>query len=304
MLKDVIDIEKWQALQDAVAEVTQFAIITVDYKGNPVTTHSRCSEVCRKARENPELLARCLTCDARGGLEAVRTNAPYIYHCHMGIVDIAIPIVVEDQYLGAIMAGQVRLVPEEAHRIEVLYTPQHLAAPEAYEALPEFTLESIASVTEMLRQLSHFIVSEAVEKHSRQDAFVALFKDRMTSLSGDFLDLLLAPPALPNLVEKHKVLKPAFDYIAAHKDRMVSLDEVAAVCYISPGYFSRLFKKETGVNFSTFLNQMKLSWAEELLLTTQMTVAQISDALGYSDVGYFIKKFKAHRGTTPKRFRT
>ena len=48
-------------------------------------------------------------CDSLAGLEAVRLNQPFIYLCHCGIVDVAVPITVGDQYLGAVMFGQVRI---------------------------------------------------------------------------------------------------------------------------------------------------------------------------------------------------
>ena len=56
-------------------------------------------------RENPGSRKRCYRCDALAVLEAVRLEKPYIYLCHCGIVDVAVPVMVGDKYLGAVMFG-------------------------------------------------------------------------------------------------------------------------------------------------------------------------------------------------------
>lgn len=108
-LKNILDLEKWEKLQESLALSTRLAIILVDYKGRPVTKHSQVQPFCQLVRHSPELSKLCEKCDARGGLEAVRTGQPFIYRCHFNIVDMAIPIIVDDQYVGAIMAGEVLL---------------------------------------------------------------------------------------------------------------------------------------------------------------------------------------------------
>lgn len=108
-LDEILDLPRWQKLQDKLACMTNMAIITVDYKGTPITQHSMCCPFCQSVRANPQLFKYCQICDSRGGLEAVRSQKPYIYLCHFNIIDIAIPITVDDKYLGAIMAGQIRL---------------------------------------------------------------------------------------------------------------------------------------------------------------------------------------------------
>ena len=93
-LKTILDIPMFEHLQDALAKATGTAIITVDYKGTPVTKHSCRTEFCSVIRENPVSRKRCYKCDALAGLEAVRLNRPYIYLCHCGIVDVAVPVMV------------------------------------------------------------------------------------------------------------------------------------------------------------------------------------------------------------------
>lgn len=73
-LHKIINVDKWQSLQDALAKQTGMAIITVDYKGVPVTKHSGCHSFCQLLRDDPELSKNCQKCDSRGGIEATRLN--------------------------------------------------------------------------------------------------------------------------------------------------------------------------------------------------------------------------------------
>ena len=115
-MKNVLDIPLWERMQDQLAKMTGTAIICIDYKGNPMTKHSGRTEFCSVIRENPVSRKRCYRCDALAGLEAVRLERPYIYLCHCGIVDVAVPVMVGDKYLGAVMFGQVRLVNKDREK--------------------------------------------------------------------------------------------------------------------------------------------------------------------------------------------
>ena len=112
-LKSILDIPLWEKIQDEFAKLTGTAIITIDYKGNPITRHSCRTDFCSVIREDPVFRKRCCRCDALAGLEAVRTGKPYVYLCHCGVVDAAVPVTVGDRYLGAVMFGQVRLPADE-----------------------------------------------------------------------------------------------------------------------------------------------------------------------------------------------
>ncbi|MGY5607458.1 helix-turn-helix domain-containing protein [Paenibacillus sp. ALE3] len=78
---------------------------------------------------------------------------------------------------------------------------------------------------------------------------------------------------------------------------------MADLCHISPSYVSRLFAKETGENFSSYLSRLNMKWAKQLLEATDIPVSQISSELGFNEPEYFIKIFKKYEGTTPAVYR-
>lgn len=175
-LNDVIDIEIFQKIQDDIAEATGISIITVDYKGKPATKHSRCSEFCNLMRKNERFSELCEKCDSRGGLEAARLEKPYIYRCHKGLVDFATPIIVDGQYLGSVMAGQV-LTEEEDLDLENIVNGKdnfkNLEEKEellkAYKKLPVFKFEKVQSIAKMMFHISNYIVEEAVLKMAQKE---------------------------------------------------------------------------------------------------------------------------------------
>ncbi|WP_106769690.1 PocR ligand-binding domain-containing protein [Paenibacillus faecalis] len=335
-LDKIIDLEKWHKLQDSLALVTKMAIITVDYKGVPVTKHSYCQSFCQSVRKDPSLSPYCQKCDARGGLEAVRLNKPYIYLCHFNIIDIAIPIIVDNQYIGALMAGQIKLrdAGQPPQLEQIVTRPSNSETnkkiktlKQDYHSLPTLSYEEVTTIADMLSHLCNYIVEEAITKTSTIDMYKKALsmdvaehpvKDSVINSDLPLRNIQAIQHELSNTLIENKIkqtttnefrstntlLQPAFDYIYHHKNKNITLSEMAKLCHISPSYFSRVFVKETGENFSVFVSRLKIEWAKQLLETTDLPIHQISDELGFCDSGYFIKTFKKFEAITPTVYRT
>jgi len=293
----ILNIEKFQRIQDDIAKATGVAVIVVDYKGNPITKHSCCSNFCTKVRNDQKLGKLCEKCDSRGGLEAARNQDAYIYLCHLGIVDIAIPIVVENQYLGAVMAGQVLLPNREESELERIVSKKYQVNLDDYPELKDYYNElnvmgqdKIEAVAHMINHLINYIVAEAVLKTSMYD--IGHHNDKQFDV-GDIK------------IEDHKriLLKPALNYIDENYKDKIYMEKMAYLCNISPGYFSKIFKRETGENFSNYVNIVKVNKGKSMLESTDEPVVNISLDLGFEDCGYFIKVFKKYLGDTPANYR-
>ena len=96
----------------------------------------------------------------------------------------------------------------------------------------------------------------------------------------------------------------AIEYIRAHYNRRLTLEEVASEVGFSPSYFSRLFKKKTGVNFSVYLTQVRVEASKNSLLATDLTISKIAQLSGFDDVSYFNRAFKRAVGVTPGYYRS
>lgn len=104
-------------------------------------------------------------------------------------------------------------------------------------------------------------------------------------------------------VSKRVEVTEACKYVSLRLNTRISLDEVADHLHLNASYFSRLFKKESGMTFIEYVTGLKMERAKELLDQTNNTVGTICELLGYDNQSYFIKTFKAHAGVTPMEYR-
>ena len=102
-------------------------------------------------------------------------------------------------------------------------------------------------------------------------------------------------------------LSPRFrrvvEYIEQHLDKDLSLAELAAVVYMSPYHFARLFKCSTGVPPHRFVVQQRIAHACEILATREPSIAHISRMVGFRSPSHFTAVFRRVTGITPKGYR-
>lgn len=99
------------------------------------------------------------------------------------------------------------------------------------------------------------------------------------------------------------LVEQAKEYIKSHYFKDISLDEVSRIVNISPYYFSKLFKEETGENFIEYVTAIRMEKAKELLMRTDKSMKEICSEVGYSDPNYFSRSFKKNVGVTPTEYK-
>ena len=92
-------------------------------------------------------------------------------------------------------------------------------------------------------------------------------------------------------------------YLQEHLAEEISLSVLAKEFYLSPQYISQLFKTEIGVGFLAYLTNIRMEQAKKLLLTTNLSIAEVSEQSGYADYRVFTKVFKKSEGITPSQYR-
>lgn len=100
------------------------------------------------------------------------------------------------------------------------------------------------------------------------------------------------------------IVKKAKKYIQEHyHESDTSIDKVCKHLYISPTYFSTIFKRETKLTFVSYLTQTRMEAAKELLRTTTLRASEIAEKVGYSDPNYFSICFKKYHSVSPTTYR-
>ena len=92
-------------------------------------------------------------------------------------------------------------------------------------------------------------------------------------------------------------------YMQEHLSEEISLSVLAEEFHLSAQYISQLFKNEIGVNFLAYLTNIRMEKAKKLLLSTSLSIAEVSEQSGYGDYRVFTKVFKKSEGITPSQYR-
>ena len=98
-------------------------------------------------------------------------------------------------------------------------------------------------------------------------------------------------------------IRSAIDYISNHLNSQLKIKDIADHIGLSEKYMSSLFKKETGMTIVAYIEQRQMEIASQMLIYTEHTYAEISDALSFCSQSYFSKIFKKHYGLTPMQYR-
>lgn len=98
-------------------------------------------------------------------------------------------------------------------------------------------------------------------------------------------------------------LQKVKDYLDQNYDKKITLDALAEKFYINKYYLTRLFKEQFGISVNSYLIQVRIKHARQLLRFTDMSVEQIGLKCGIGDANYFSRVFKKQEGITPGEFR-
>lgn len=101
----------------------------------------------------------------------------------------------------------------------------------------------------------------------------------------------------------HPAIRLALKYIEAHYREDISQSDVAEAVYLTPSYFSTLFKKSFGKGFSDYLTELRIERVKERLTTSSEKIKDIAAAEGFRDPQYFVKIFKRLTNLTPSQYR-
>lgn len=125
-LHEFLDVERLQTLQDNFSKSMLIALVVVDQDGVPVTHPSGFSDFCARSRMNQSLARHCYNSDSAGGEAAMRAGKPVVYRCYCGFVEFAVPIMINNHYLGAFISGQVKVEEEKEKSIPYILDNNHL----------------------------------------------------------------------------------------------------------------------------------------------------------------------------------
>lgn len=179
-IKTVFGQHVLERIQKSVADVTGIAFVTVDYKGDVITEQTHFCHYCQSVRNDPKATLLCKLSDASGAIIAATNKEVSIYVCPYGLLEIAIPIIVNDQYLGGFIGGQILChdIPDSVVRLSKNMIPSgadlvstHVSqlSPEELVGIKQYSYTEVVSIARLveliINQLSN---QELISSRNKQ----------------------------------------------------------------------------------------------------------------------------------------
>lgn len=201
--------------------------------------------------------------------------------CFAGLTDSAVPVKLGDRVLGFLQTGKVSLDKPSAQKFKKL-TKQIVAW----------------GVKTNLRKLKDaYFHTQALMPKAYQSML------RMLEVFGQHLSLAIDQLATQSENAEPPLIMKAKQFIEERKAENISMRDVAKVVNVSTFYFCKLFKKATGLTFTEYLSQVRISKAKNLLLNPNLRISEIAYEIGYQSLTHFNCTFHRIVGQSPTAYR-
>lgn len=105
------------------------------------------------------------------------------------------------------------------------------------------------------------------------------------------------------LESNYNKIKEVLMYVHTHYSEKLTVENASSLINYSPNYFSKLFHELTGTSFIQYVINYRLDIASEKLINTKLTITEIAEETGFSNLPYFTRSFTAKYGSTPNAYR-
>jgi len=199
-IQDFVNMDEFEAIMRNWATATGLATVAVDADGEYISQCYNFTDFCIKyTRGSKEGLRRCMKCDREGN---------GVYHCHAGLIDFGIDLVVKGEKLGSVIGGQV--LPEKPDEEAFRKTAREIGVDEetylkALQKVNVRTEESINAAANLLGQvLNEFINAEFERKYVR--SIVVGLKEGVEKTSSIVGEIMKSTQELKRIQNSQKIL--------------------------------------------------------------------------------------------------
>ena len=161
--------------------------------------------------------------------------------------------------------------------------------------------QAIWLCNELYRSCARALPPEAIDHMGYQQ--IKLLRTRGQVLSWiDRLKEVLTDLLSADDRSRSAPIEKARQYVSDHVEEQINLQDVADYVFLSPNYLSSLFKKQYGQSFISYINQVKVNRACELIRERKLLIGEIAFQLGYENAYYFARVFRRYTGMSPSEW--
>lgn len=219
---------------------------------------------------SPSMVEKCKNCDLNALNHVKQIKKTYIYKCHLGFTEAIIPILSHEEVISVLMIGQIRIEGENP---------------------PKFDLD----------------FSESRDFEILKTAFNKIHCMDLKKFRG-FAYLL--EMCVQNIYdnrwircEEKTIIENFEEFVKRNIFNDISISDAAQALNVSRSHLSRIIKNKENTNFTDYVLDRKIEIAKNLLLSTSMSVKEISFLLKFNEPTYFMRCFKSKTGETCTSFR-
>ena len=252
--------------------VTKFMIVLYNSDREVLYSYPKnICEFCNAVRQSKALESKCFECDRQGFDICDKMRKPYIYKCHMGVIEAIAPIYANEINIGYMMFGQIteKNSDEVYKKAKIVSEKYKIELNEKMiENMTTADMEYINSAVIMMTMCASYLYTNELIKNN-PDIFVYQLKQ----------------------------------YIHAHLDADVSIKTLCSHFYISRSKLYKISKDSFDMGISDYIKSQRINKAKKLIENTDNTISQIAAQVGINDTNYFIRTFKNLQKVTPLKYR-
>ena len=245
-------------------------------------------DFCLYVKKDRNCYFECLSMIPKILKKSVELKSTFYGTCFAGVSEYVIPIINENNVIGAITLG---CFVDEEKNLENRITNVCKKHPTLKEKDLIKKLYQIRKPLEFDRK-SVLLTLEIIAN------FLAI-----TYKNIDFVDnqkvLVEHVKSSPSLDLMDTIIK----YIKDNLNKNIKMEELALHCNYSTSYISKKFNKLVGVNLNTYINKMRVEVSKNYLLTSNKSISEISEMIGFVDASYYCKVFNQLLNMSPSEFR-
>jgi AraC-like DNA-binding protein len=219
----------------------------------------------------------CERDDQKAAATCLKGSMCLARRCHLGLIDITKPIVINGKAVGLLCTGQLlyrRPTQQEFQRIEKRLASLGVdvaKARQAYFKLPVLEQQRVTAIIDLMQMVAELIGNQ-----------------RLQTLKTVVL---------------HQPLSKALDFIEAHYTEPLTLPAVAQSAGLSVSRLAHVFKAQVGMSVTAYLNMVRVKWAEYYLANSQTRVSETAFQVGFGNLSHFNHVFRQATGLSPTQYR-
>jgi len=272
-----------QYYETAFRRATSVSLKLVSPQGHPNRRHfGPCeNQFCALVAGVPAGCAACLQVEQRATRSVARQERSQQFYCYAGLTLVASPVRIGGRHVATLLSGQIfrREPTERDFSMVIKMLGEDLSldwvrkARRAYFETPVLNAERFLAVIQLL------------------DVFAQHLAD-----SGSRLAIAAAP-------EEPEPVVHAKEFVQAHVEEPITLEQVIGHVHVSRFYFCKLFKKVTGMTLTEYVARVRVERAKRLLEDPSRRISEVVFAAGFGSIPQFNSVFKQHVGMPPSDYR-